>query len=182
MEPIRSLPCSQQPSTGPILSHIHPVYTTTSCFSMINLVVPSQLRLRGVFKSFWNLSINNIFLYLELIEYYPLQNSPLAQQCTSPIAFFTFGSTLRRLFALCFQVSRCICEDIFHCLQSSFFEGNFECREKKKAGRGEFRWLWGRLWKSRYLMFRQELSNWQPCVSRRIIVMEEPASSSPHFR
>jgi hypothetical protein len=31
-------------------------------------------------------------------------------------------------------------------------------------------------------MFCQELSNWQCCMSRRIIVMEEPASCRPHFR
>jgi hypothetical protein len=51
-------------------------------------------------KSSWNLYISNIFLYLELIEYYPLQNSPLAQQCISPIAFSIFGSTVWRMFVL----------------------------------------------------------------------------------
>jgi hypothetical protein len=38
-----------------------------------------------------NLFINIISLYLELIEYYPLQNSPLVQECTSPTTFSTFG-------------------------------------------------------------------------------------------
>jgi hypothetical protein len=45
-----------------------------------------------------DLSINNIFLYLELTEYCPLQNSLLAQQCTSSTAFSTFGSSVRRVF------------------------------------------------------------------------------------
>jgi hypothetical protein len=48
-------------------------------------------------NSSWNLSVNNIFLYLELTEYYPLQNTRLAQQCTSPTAFSALGSTVWRL-------------------------------------------------------------------------------------
>jgi hypothetical protein len=46
------------------------------------------------------MSINNVFLYLELIICYPLQNSPLAQQCTSPTAFSTFGRTVRSMSML----------------------------------------------------------------------------------
>jgi hypothetical protein len=51
-------------------------------------------------ESSQNLSINNIFLHLELIEYNPLQNGPYAQQCTSPTTFSTFGSTVRRMFVV----------------------------------------------------------------------------------
>jgi hypothetical protein len=53
-------------------------------------------------KSSRNLSIN-IFLYSELTEYYPLQNSPLAQQCTSSTALSTSGSTVRRICGIAFK-------------------------------------------------------------------------------
>jgi hypothetical protein len=41
-------------------------------------------------KSFQNLPTNNIVFYLELNEYYPLQNSVLEQEYTSPTAFSIF--------------------------------------------------------------------------------------------
>jgi hypothetical protein len=49
-------------------------------------------------KSSQNLSTNNIFLYLQLTKYYPLQNSPIAQKCTSPTTFFTSASNVRSTF------------------------------------------------------------------------------------
>jgi hypothetical protein len=50
---------------------------------------------------------------------------------------------------------------------------------KSQEGRGQVNMG---LWKGRNWMFCQELSNWQCYVSGRIIVMEESASHSPHFR
>lgn len=44
--------------------------------------------------------LNNIFLYLELAEYYPLQNSPCAHQFTSPAVFSTFGSIIQKTFVV----------------------------------------------------------------------------------
>jgi hypothetical protein len=42
--------------------------------------------------------INKIFIYLELTDYYPLQNILLVEQCALPNIFSTFGSTVRRMF------------------------------------------------------------------------------------
>jgi hypothetical protein len=79
-----------------------------------------------VFKKFPHLFIHNIFLYLEVTKSYPLQNSPLAQQCTFSITIISF---LEVLFEGCLwyhlQVIRHI-SDVFHCLKSSSFKGNFE--------------------------------------------------------
>jgi hypothetical protein len=54
----------------------------------------------------------NIFLYLELAEGYPLQNSPRAHQFTSPAAFSTFEALLKRCLWCRLQVTR-TCHDSF---------------------------------------------------------------------
>jgi hypothetical protein len=53
----------------------------------------------------------------------------------------------------------------------------------EKIRRRGVRWKWGGgALKGRNRIFCQELSNWQCCVSRHIVMVEEPASHSPHFR
>jgi hypothetical protein len=103
-------------------------------------------------KSFWNLSINNIFLCLELIEYYPLKIISLAQQCISPTAFYTFGSTVWRMFGYRLQVICRISDEVLHCLKSSSFKGILGLGNKKNVG-GERSGELVRLWKGRNWMF-----------------------------
>jgi hypothetical protein len=69
-----------------------------------------------------DLSINNIFLYLELTEYYPLQNSPLHSNASLPPSFPLLDALFEGCLWYRLQVIRCI-SDVFHCLKSSSFNG-----------------------------------------------------------
>jgi hypothetical protein len=59
MEPEGSLPCSQEPSTGPILSQINPIHTIPSYLSKIHFVklprtyiLLNEILFRSIIKKF----------------------------------------------------------------------------------------------------------------------------------
>lgn len=87
-------------------------------------------------KSSSNLSINNIFLYVELILYYPLQNSPLCNNVPLLPPLPLLEALFPRCLWYCLQVICCISDEVFYCLKYTSFKGNFEFREFKKVRRG----------------------------------------------
>jgi hypothetical protein len=80
VEPEVSIPCSQEPSSGPYLSHIHPIHSIPSYLSKIhfNIVHPSTSWSSQWSLSFWlglnrymlniniSLQINNMYVYIKV--------------------------------------------------------------------------------------------------------------------
>jgi hypothetical protein len=96
-----SLPCSQQPTTSPILSHMNPVHTFTCIFHTIsfNSILPSST------MSFeWSLSSNLSKQKFLRISYHPMRST-----CLTNLILLNFNSVQFFILVCCISIIVVIC-------------------------------------------------------------------------